>query len=126
MASREYNTREAHPSNRNDRRDNRYQQQREQREQQREDTSTLIITQSLPIPEYKMGWITGKNGTYINQLSKKSGASITISDSKSMEFGTVWKYVQISGTYIIVCVCMCVCYIYIYIYTFVVAVCIHI
>ena len=126
MASREYNTREAHPSNRNYRRDHQQQQQREQRE----DTSTLIITQSLPIPEYKMGWIIGKNGTYINQLSKKSGASITISDSKSMEFGTVWKYVQISGTYIIVCVCVCVyvcvCYIYIYMYTFVVAVCIHI
>ena len=94
MASREYNTREAHPSNRNYRRDHHQQQQQQQ---QREDTSTLIITQSLPIPEYEMGWIIGKNGTYINQLSKKSGASITISDSKSMEFGTVWKYVQISG-----------------------------
>ena len=56
------------------------------------------ITQSLPIPEYKMGWIIGKRGTYINQLAKKSGASITISDSKSKEYGTVWKYVQITGS----------------------------
>ena len=57
-----------------------------------------VITQSLPIPEYKMGWIIGKRGTYINQLAKKSGASITISDSKSKEYGTVWKYVQITGS----------------------------
>ena len=57
-----------------------------------------VITQSLPIPEYKMGWIIGKRGTYINQLSKKSGANITISDSRSKEYGTVWKYVQITGT----------------------------
>jgi polyribonucleotide nucleotidyltransferase len=56
------------------------------------------ITQSLPIPEYKIGFIIGKNGTYINQLSKKSGARITISDSKSKEYGTVWKYVQITGS----------------------------
>lgn len=56
------------------------------------------ITQSLPIPEYKMGWIIGKRGTYINQLAKKSGATITISDSKSKEYGTVWKYVQITGS----------------------------
>jgi predicted PilT family ATPase len=56
------------------------------------------ITQSLPIPEYKMGWIIGKKGTYVNQLAKKSGATIVISDSTSKEYGTVWKYVQISGT----------------------------
>lgn len=57
-----------------------------------------LITQSLPIPEYKMGWIIGKRGTYINQLAKKSGASITVSDSKSKEYGTVWKNVQITGS----------------------------
>lgn len=57
-----------------------------------------IISQSLPIPEYKMGWIIGKKGSYINQLSKKSGANLTISDTKTKEYGTVWKYVQISGT----------------------------
>ena len=56
------------------------------------------IIQSLPVPEYKMGWIVGKRGSYINQLSKKSGAHITISDSTSKEYGTVWKYVQITGT----------------------------
>jgi len=56
------------------------------------------ISQSLPVPEYKMGWIVGKRGSYINQLSKKSGAQITISDSTSKEYGTVWKYVQITGS----------------------------
>eukprot|EP01035_Chromulina_nebulosa_P017281 gene17281-22817_t len=56
------------------------------------------ITQSLPIPEYKMGWIIGKRGTYVNQLAKKSGATIVISDSTSREYGTVWKYVQITGS----------------------------
>lgn len=60
--------------------------------------SDPIITQSLPVPEYKMGWIVGKKGSYINQLSKKSGAHFSISESTSTEFGTVWKYVQISGT----------------------------
>ena len=56
------------------------------------------ISQSLPIPEYKMGWIVGKGGSYINQLSRKSGAALTISESTSKEYGTVWKYVQIKGT----------------------------
>jgi hypothetical protein len=55
------------------------------------------ISQSLPIPEYKMGWVIGKRGSYINQLQTKSGASITISDSVSREYGNVWKYIQISG-----------------------------
>ena len=56
------------------------------------------ISQSVPIPEYKMGWIIGKRGSYINQLAKKSGAHITISDSTSKEYGTVWKYIQIMGS----------------------------
>ena len=56
------------------------------------------ISRSLPIPEYKIGWIIGKHGSYINQLAKKSGASISISDSSSKEYGTVWKYVQIRGS----------------------------
>lgn len=56
------------------------------------------ISRSLPIPEYKIGWIIGKRGSYINQLAKKSGASISISDSSSKEYGTVWKYVQIRGS----------------------------
>jgi len=61
-------------------------------------TNIDMISQSLPIPEYKMGWIIGKRGSYINQLAKKAGASITISDSTSREYGTVWKYVQITGS----------------------------
>ena len=56
------------------------------------------ITQSLPIPEYKMGWIVGKKGSYINQLSRKSGAHISISETSTKEYGIVWKYVQITGT----------------------------
>lgn len=59
---------------------------------------TEVITQSLPIPEHKIGWIVGKKGSYINQLCAKSGAKITISESNSREFGIVWKYVQISGS----------------------------
>ena len=61
-------------------------------------TNTDIISQSMPIPEYKMGWIIGKRGSYINQLAKKASASIIISDSTSREYGTVWKYVQITGS----------------------------
>ena len=64
----------------------------------RGEASHLEISQSLPVPEYKMGWIVGKRGSYINQLSKKSGAQITISDSTSKEYGTIWKYVQITGS----------------------------
>lgn len=45
-----------------------------------------------------MGWIVGKKGSYIQQLGRKSGAHITISESSSREFGIVWKYVQITGT----------------------------
>lgn len=45
-----------------------------------------------------MGWIVGKKGSYIQQLSRKSGAHISISESTSREFGFVWKYVQITGT----------------------------
>jgi predicted PilT family ATPase len=56
------------------------------------------ITQSIPIPEHKMGWIVGKKGSYISQLCKKSGATISISESSSKEYGMVWKYVQITGT----------------------------
>eukprot|EP01039_Chlorochromonas_danica_P006722 gene6721-7431_t len=56
------------------------------------------ISQSLPIPEHKVGWIVGKKGSYITQLCSKSGATISISESTSREFGMVWKYVQITGT----------------------------
>jgi len=55
------------------------------------------IHQSIPIPEHKMGWIIGKQGSYINQMSKKSHASITISESTSREFGRIWRYVHIKG-----------------------------
>lgn len=56
------------------------------------------ITQSLPIPEEKIGWIVGKKGSFINYLSKKSHAMITISETSSKEYGLVWKYVQLTGT----------------------------
>lgn len=93
MSNNDFHSKENHSFPTNDKREHR--------------DDNMIISQSLPIPEYKMGWIIGKHGTYINQLSKKSGATITISDSKSKEFGTVWKYVQITGTHsitAIVCV----------------------
>lgn len=56
------------------------------------------ISQSLPIPEFKIGWIIGKKGSYIVQLAQKSGATITVSEGTSKEYGIVWKYVQISGS----------------------------
>ena len=56
------------------------------------------ISRSLPVPEYKIGWIIGKRGSYINQLAEKSGASVSISDSSSKEYGTIWKYVQLRGS----------------------------
>ena len=56
------------------------------------------VTQALPIPAYKIAWIIGKKGSYIKQLGKKSGANITVSDSTSKEYGTVWKYLQLNGT----------------------------
>jgi len=33
--------------------------------------NTQMINQSLPIPEHKMGWMIGKGGSYIKQLSLK-------------------------------------------------------
>ncbi len=57
-----------------------------------------VIQQSIPVPFYKIGWIVGKRGSYINQLCRKSGATIVISDSESREYGTTWKYVMISGS----------------------------
>lgn len=60
--------------------------------------TAAIISQSLPIPEHKIGWIIGIQGRYMRQLAEKSGASISISESTSREYGTVWKYVQITGT----------------------------
>jgi len=56
------------------------------------------ISQSIPIPEFKIGWIIGKKGSYIVQLAQKSGAAITVSEGTSKEFGIVWKYVQVSGS----------------------------
>lgn len=63
-----------------------------------QEQKVTLVSQSLPIPEYKIGWIIGKRGSYVLQLCEKSGAAITISDSTSKEYGTVWKYVQITGT----------------------------
>mmetsp|Transcript_108246 Transcript_108246/g.305092 ORF Transcript_108246/g.305092 Transcript_108246/m.305092 type:complete len:117 (-) Transcript_108246:99-449(-) len=57
-----------------------------------------ILKQSMPIPSDRVGWIVGRQGTYINQLCQKSGAHVTVSHSESYEFGIVWKYVMIHGT----------------------------
>jgi hypothetical protein len=56
------------------------------------------ITQSFPIPACKTGWVVGRKGSYIDQLRERSGASITISESTSRAYGTVWNYLQITGT----------------------------
>ena len=55
------------------------------------------IYQSLPLPEYKVGWVIGKRGSYIKQLEKKSGALISISETTTFEHDLVWKFVHISG-----------------------------
>lgn len=57
-----------------------------------------LIEQAIPIPFYKIGWIVGKKGSYINQLCRKSGATVTVSESESREYGTTWKYVMVHGT----------------------------
>lgn len=57
-----------------------------------------VIQQAIPIPFYKVGWVVGRQGSYIAQLCRKSGATITISDTESREFGTTWKYVMMYGT----------------------------
>ena len=71
---------------------------RDSRVSHKRDPSTTVFSQSLPIPEHKIGWIIGIQGRYMRQLSEKSGAAISISESTSREYGTVWKYVQITGT----------------------------
>jgi polyribonucleotide nucleotidyltransferase len=67
---------------------------RAERQQERPD----VIQQAMPVPFHKIGWIVGRRGSYITQLTRKSGANISISDSESREYGTVWKYIMISGT----------------------------
>jgi len=57
-----------------------------------------VIQQAIPIPFYKVGWVVGRKGSYIAQLCMKSGATVTISDTESREFGTTWKYVMMYGT----------------------------
>ena len=56
------------------------------------------IYQSMPIPKGRVGWIIGKQGAYIQQLEKKSGCAISVSDSPSKEYGREWNYVQLQGT----------------------------
>ena len=56
------------------------------------------IYQSLPLPEYKVGWIIGKRGSYIKQLEKKSSALISISETTTFEHDIMWKFVHISGS----------------------------
>ncbi|QDZ18154.1 KH domain-containing protein [Chloropicon primus] len=56
------------------------------------------IYQSIPIPSDRVGWIIGKRGAFIQQIEKRSGCSIVISDAPMKEFGREWNYVQLSGT----------------------------
>ena len=58
----------------------------------------IVITQGLPIPEHKIGWIIGKRGSYVKQLEEKSGCSLRISDDTSTEYGIIWRYVMMRGT----------------------------
>lgn len=56
------------------------------------------FSQSVPVPIDKIGWLIGKNGTHINYLTHKSGASISVSDTQFQEFGRTWKYIQLTGS----------------------------
>jgi len=58
----------------------------------------IVITQGMPIPEQKIGWIIGKHGSYVKQLEEKSGCSLRISDDTSTEYGITWRYVMMRGT----------------------------
>ena len=49
------------------------------------------------ILETHLGWASASLGRQVNQMIKKSGASITISESTSQEFGRIWRYVHIKG-----------------------------
>jgi hypothetical protein len=58
----------------------------------------IVITQGMPIPEQKIGWIIGSRGSYVKQLEQRSGCSLRISDDTSTEYGIVWRYVMMRGT----------------------------
>ena len=58
----------------------------------------IVITQGMPIPEQKIGWIIGSRGSYVKQLEQRSGCSLRISDDTSTEYGVVWRYVMMRGT----------------------------
>lgn len=59
--------------------------------------SEEVYQQSFPVHEHKIGWIIGKGGSYVKQLQQKSGATIVVSNTKSVEYGQTWKYLQITG-----------------------------
>jgi KH domain len=52
----------------------------------------------LPIPQRAIGWLLGKEHSYLHQLIKESGAEIVLQDSASAEFGTAWRYLNLTGS----------------------------
>ena len=58
----------------------------------------IVITQGMPIPDYKIGWIIGKSGSYVKQLEERSGCSLRVSDDTSNEYGITWRYLMMRGT----------------------------
>ncbi|EKX37885.1 hypothetical protein GUITHDRAFT_154865 [Guillardia theta CCMP2712] len=73
-------------------------QQQQQQQQQPQKERPAEIYQSIPIPAERVGWIIGKQGAYIQNLEKRSGCSISVSDNPCKEFGREWNYVQLQGS----------------------------
>ena len=61
-------------------------------------TGNKFSKEVIPIPDWKVGWLIGKNGVYITQLSLDTNTRLRIIRKTSMEFGRNWKYLEIIGT----------------------------
>tara|TARA_E500000178_G_C16406615_1_gene481077 strand:- start:73 stop:498 length:426 start_codon:yes stop_codon:yes gene_type:complete len=54
---------------------------------------------SIPIPQYKIGWLIGKNGYSINYIRNKTDTDIIIADDVLTKFGGDWKKITIHGSW---------------------------
>ena len=54
---------------------------------------------SIPIPQYKIGWLIGKNGYSINYIRSKTDTDIVIADDVITKFGNNWKIITVRGSW---------------------------
>ena len=54
---------------------------------------------SIPIPQYKIGWLIGKNGYSINYICSKTDTDIIIADDVLTKFGGDWKIITVRGSW---------------------------